>query len=1168
MGSRQKKSVKSRLGNTRQRNLGRAFRRLGMRQLTVELLEDRRLLAVEVNPLPIGVWQSEGAAPIIHGRTLNIDFASSRPNPVSGAIRAIAAQADNPGTSADESKIAYVGSVNGGVWRTADIYATNVDWEPQTDSFRSGAIGAIAISPLDGNIVYAGTGKFSNFKSLSAPPVGLYRTVNGNSASPQWERLNGPRLVGSNEANNVFEGLAITSIALSPTDSNVILVGAAGNDPGLYRSEDAGDTWTHVSGSINAPDGLDNDGDGKIDEPFEVNEIDGVNSDGDNETDEADEFNFPPGTVTDIAFVPGTNIVYAGAITARKFGGAFGLPIVNEPLSANFFVSEDSGITWTALDVSLIPFQGDVTNAKLAIHHSVVNGTTETVVYMGVIKDLANMGNGRLDSLFRLDSFGMQEMELPDKPIHPGDQGEKNFSIVADPLDPTQVYIGGDRLGDEADYSCNGKYANLLRGTHDPSTFSTTWEPIICSGANNTAPHSDSRDMKFIPGHPELLLQADDGGIYALDRSGGESSKTWKSKIGDLQLGEVVVVGYNSTDDLFLAGLQDNGVTRQTSSTNNVWDIIPSGVNADASPNTFGGDGYVTLVDPNNPRAATILVNNFNSLYQVEFNANGTIKDLTPDNSSVSTARKIAISNISTADSTFDGADTIQIAYHNTDPSRMFVGYNDFYELSAGKVATTKVGTILEPSTTTGTRKRVVTALSVGTLAEPDVAYVARGSSIAVRRAGESTFTPTFAKGATLCDSRIAAIDIVGFPVGTGLPIVGIEINPDNWQQAFAVAEGGKVYETKDGGTCWNQIPFTFPRAKGYSLELVNPTPVDGDEIVVVGTNLGVYRSQRKLGEIIDFSYVGTGLPNVIVKDIHYDPTDDLLYVGTLGRGVWKLSEGLATLRGEYLVTGTSIGETIEFRVAVNQGIPTIEVRADGMLVDDISVESYGTIRVDAGGGSDTIVIDNTHLFLGAATHGLHTLYFDITGGEDGATDQDTVRITNSDQPDEGLFSLDLQSLSSESGVVRLQTPDNVSGVVVGYRQVEKPLELQVPSYSVGAIGAGLRDFAEKLSFANGSSTGGIGTNLLQTINGQPASLPNEPVHTFAPEAFPAHIADSAFQNAPLDRLAFLRRLIEKGDHAFRLEDVGVTMSSPGFNRWRAPSNSPQTWNCSTRNYR
>src|SRR5262245_31484666 len=67
------------------------------------------------------VWRPEGPRPNTLGQT-EID----PDREVEGAIRAVAPHPT-------ESKILYVGAVNGGIWKTENALAPNPDWRPLTD---------------------------------------------------------------------------------------------------------------------------------------------------------------------------------------------------------------------------------------------------------------------------------------------------------------------------------------------------------------------------------------------------------------------------------------------------------------------------------------------------------------------------------------------------------------------------------------------------------------------------------------------------------------------------------------------------------------------------------------------------------------------------------------------------------------------------------------------------------------------------------------------------------------------------------------------------------------------------------------------------------------------------------------------------------------------------
>ena len=124
----------------------------------------------------------------------------------------------------------YFGSVDGGVWKTNDAGTT---WKPIFDQQPVASIGALAVSPSNPNVIYAGTGE-TDIRSDLASGAGVYKSIDGGTT---WS------YVGLKETRQ------IAKIAIDPANPDIVYVGALGHaygpnaDRGVYKSTDGGATW-------------------------------------------------------------------------------------------------------------------------------------------------------------------------------------------------------------------------------------------------------------------------------------------------------------------------------------------------------------------------------------------------------------------------------------------------------------------------------------------------------------------------------------------------------------------------------------------------------------------------------------------------------------------------------------------------------------------------------------------------------------------------------------------------------------------------------------------------------------------------------------------------------------------------------------------------------------
>ncbi len=132
----------------------------------------------------------------------------------------------------------YFGAVNGGVWKTIDGGRV---WTPIFDSQSTASIGAIAVAPSQPNTIYAGSGE-STLRDSVGYGNGVYKSAD---AGHTWTHL------GLDETHHIGK------IAVDPGNPNRVFVAAIGKlyaankERGVFRSTDGGRSWQKVLGDEN-----------------------------------------------------------------------------------------------------------------------------------------------------------------------------------------------------------------------------------------------------------------------------------------------------------------------------------------------------------------------------------------------------------------------------------------------------------------------------------------------------------------------------------------------------------------------------------------------------------------------------------------------------------------------------------------------------------------------------------------------------------------------------------------------------------------------------------------------------------------------------------------------------------------------------------------------------
>lgn len=128
----------------------------------------------------------------------------------------------------------YFGACAGGVWKTTD---GGVYWRCVSDGFMtSAAVGAIAVAPSDPNVIYAGTGETTIRIDVSYGD-GVYKSTD---AGRTWTNvgLRGTKHIGR--------------VSIHPKNPDIVYVAALGDifgpneERGVFRTMDGGKTWKKI----------------------------------------------------------------------------------------------------------------------------------------------------------------------------------------------------------------------------------------------------------------------------------------------------------------------------------------------------------------------------------------------------------------------------------------------------------------------------------------------------------------------------------------------------------------------------------------------------------------------------------------------------------------------------------------------------------------------------------------------------------------------------------------------------------------------------------------------------------------------------------------------------------------------------------------------------------
>ncbi len=480
----------------------------------------------------------------------------------------------------------YAGTAGGGIWKTTNASALDplsVTWTPLTDAEPSLVMGALAISPVNNNLVIAGTGEGdSTLNSYYGQGLLLSR-----DAGHSWTAIGSAS--DGNGGRVSLRGLGFTSIAFSTDNPSVVVAATAGaaynssspNLPirGLYASMDGGQTWTLATA-------------------FDGNVVVGNGG--------------FPASATQVLYNPFTHRFYAALRNHGVYESANGsnftkLPV--QPFSSLTLTNCPS--TGTALGC---PFY----RAQLAIepvsHSLFVIAVDAQSISQGIVMasdvQLLNMSNGQ-GAWTVISAIDPSLPNVGGQPTVPSGitecaagicnlliQGYYDLALAAipAPAGETLLYVGTRdlyRCALKASMNCTapGSWTNL---THVYSTCPGS--PVLSPFAHM---HPDQHGIVWQTSNPALMFFATDGGVYrALSGAVGDGCGSSPNPFDDLNrnLGPITeLVGFSQSavdSRVVLAGAQsDESIA--TDGAANLWQAVNGGDSGyseiDSNPSTDSG---------------------------------------------------------------------------------------------------------------------------------------------------------------------------------------------------------------------------------------------------------------------------------------------------------------------------------------------------------------------------------------------------------------------------------------------------------------------------------------------------------------------------------------------------------------------------------------------------
>ena len=670
----------------------------------------------------------------------------------------------------------FLATASGGLWKSTNRGHT---WRNVFADKDVSTFGDVAIAPSDPRVMYAGTGEQNNRQS-SSWGNGVYRS---DDAGETWRHL------------GLVETRHIGKVLVHPDDPDMAYVAALGNlwqgseERGVYRTRDGGRTWQRIH--------------------------------------HVDQYTGAVDLVMD-SRNPETLYYAAYQRLRRTWGFNGGGP------GGGIYRSTDGGDSWTELTNGLPP--GDKGRIGLAISES-----NPRVLYA-----LVQHAEDDLQGTYRSEDGGASWTRVNSLNPRPMYYSE----IFIDPSSEDRIYV----LGTSSYKSEDG---------------GRTFEEIAERPTYDVGVHADQHALWIDPDDPNHLYLAGDAGLWETYDRGVNFRK-----INNLPIGQFYAIGVDNRDPYWVyGGMQDNHSWMGPSETRRWIGIID-----DDWQQTGFGDGMYQQVDPTNHR---FVYANSNGGGYYRFDAEtGDMLDIRPRAPEGEPAYR------------WDWVSPSLISVH--DPSVVYLGGNRLFISGDRAESWTRTedltrrddrdelelmgvfGADITISRNDGTSNYGEIIVIAESPVDPRVLWVGTDDgNVQVSRDGGLTWTEVSSNIEGVRNGTYVS-RVVGSRTGPGVAYVAFDAHRDGDFEPY-------VYRTRDFGRTWQPLMADLPSGSVNSM-VEHP---DNPDLLFLGTEHSLFVSTNAGANWARMPH----LPTTHMDDLVIHPREKDLIIGTHGQSLWILDD-------------------------------------------------------------------------------------------------------------------------------------------------------------------------------------------------------------------------------------------------------------------------------------